>query len=67
MAVQKKDGKMLSLKIDRRLYDALQSYCDNNGVTKTKVLEDALGIYFDLQKQMKETLMKQKFEFKIPK
>ena len=47
----KKDAKYLNMKLDRKIYDQLEQFCDESGMTKTmateKVLEQFFEKYFD--------------------
>ena len=47
----KKDAKYLNMKLDREIYDQLEQFCDESGMTKTmateKILEQFFERYFD--------------------
>lgn len=47
----KKDAKYLNMKLDRKIYDQLEQFCDESGMTKTmateKILEQFFEKYFD--------------------
>lgn len=47
----KKDAKYLNMKLDREIYDQLEQFCDESGMTKTmateKILEQFFEKYFD--------------------
>lgn len=42
MARPKKEGKVLNIKLDAKLYEELEKYCDESRRTKTAVIEIAL-------------------------
>ncbi|WP_303395276.1 ribbon-helix-helix protein, CopG family [Amedibacillus dolichus] len=45
MARPKKDNKALNIKLDAKLYEELERYCDKTKRTKTSVIELALEEY----------------------
>ena len=47
MARQKKDGKTVSLLMDKELYERLEEYCDKTYLTKTAAIEKALEKLLD--------------------
>ena len=45
MAKDKKDGRYLHCFIESQIMDALEGFCAKTGLTKTSVVEKALGEY----------------------
>ena len=43
----KKDAKVLNIKLDRGIYDRLDQFCEETGMTKTVALERILNQYLD--------------------
>lgn len=54
MARQKKDGKTVSLIMEKELYDRLNAYCDETYMTKTATIEKALKSLLDDYKNDKK-------------
>ena len=47
MARPKKEGKAVSLLMDKALYDMLENYCESSYLTKTAAIEKALDQMFE--------------------
>lgn len=47
MARPKKDGKTVSLIMEKELFDRLEAYCDETYLTKTAAIEKALKNMLD--------------------
>ena len=47
MSREKKDAKMLNIKLDRAIHNQLEKFCDETGMTKTVAVEKILGKYFE--------------------
>ena len=51
MAQLKKDAKIINMKLDRGIYDKLEQFCFETGLSKTtateKILEQYLTVYFE--------------------
>lgn len=43
----KKDAKYLNMKLDREIYDQLEQFCDESGMTKTMATEKILEQFFE--------------------
>ena len=43
----KKDAKSLNMKLDREIYDQLEQFCDESGMTKTMATEKILEQFFE--------------------
>lgn len=43
----KKDGKVLNVKLSVQVYDKLEEFCDESGLTKTLAVERFLNKYLD--------------------
>lgn len=54
MPTPKKDGHFLNVYMDRALYEKLQAYCRETGVTKTFAVEEGVRRY--LAEQKRETV-----------
>ena len=54
MARPKKDGKPVSLIMERTLFEELESYCEEMGQTKTTAIERILRKHFEERKAAKE-------------
>lgn len=50
MPRQKKDNKALNIKIDSKLYNHLEKYCEKTRLTKTALVELALEDYLKKRK-----------------
>ena len=53
MARPKKDGKAVSLIMDKDLYDRLEDYCDETYLSKTAAIEKALKEMLDKKDSIK--------------
>ena len=53
MARSKKDGKPVSLIMDKDLYKRLEEYCDETYMTKTATIEKALKELLDKERPQK--------------
>ena len=53
MARSKKDGKPVSLIMDKDLYARLEEYCDETYMTKTATIEKALKELLDKERPQK--------------
>lgn len=58
MARGKKESASLNLKIDKKIYEALDDFSDNSGQTKTFIVEKALKEYMLKYRQFKDMLKK---------
>ncbi len=51
MAQIRKDSKIVNMKLDRSVYDKLEQFCDETGLSKTaateKILDQYLSDYFE--------------------
>ena len=47
MSRPKKDAKNLNIKLDREIYDRLEQFCDETGMTKTTATEKILTQFFE--------------------
>ena len=47
MPRQKKDAKILNIKLERKISDQLEQFCEESGVSKTIATEKILSQYFD--------------------
>ena len=47
MTRPKKDGKTVSLIMEKELFDRLEAYCDETYLTKTAAIEKALRMMID--------------------
>ena len=54
MARPKKDGKTVSLIMEKDLYDKLEAYCDETYLTKTAAIEKALRMMRDKESESKK-------------
>jgi len=52
MSRQKKEYSPVSIKMDKTVFERLQSYSEESGVPKTTVIERAISKYLD-EKEMK--------------
>ena len=50
MPTPKKDGHFLNVYMDRALYEKLQAYCRETGVTKTFAVEEGVRRYLAEQR-----------------
>lgn len=46
MTRPKKDGKLLSMKLDATIHENLELFCKESGMTKTMAIEKILERYF---------------------
>jgi metal-responsive CopG/Arc/MetJ family transcriptional regulator len=53
MARPKKDGKTVSLIMEKELFDRLEAYCDETYLTKTAAIEKALKQLLDKYEEHK--------------
>mgnify|MGYP000658082751 CR=1 FL=1 len=47
MPRQKKDAKILNIKLDRKIHEQLEQFCEESGMTKTIATEKILSKYFE--------------------
>lgn len=47
MSREKKDAKLLNIKLDRIVHEQLEQFCDESGMTKTMATEKILAQFFD--------------------
>ena len=47
MPRQKKDAKILNIKLDRKIHEQLEQFCEESGMTKTIAAEKILSKYFE--------------------
>lgn len=47
MPRQKKDAKILNIKLDRKIHEQLEQFCEEPGMTKTIATEKILSKYFE--------------------
>lgn len=47
MPREKKDYKNLNIKLARPIYEMLEKFCEENGLTKTMATEKILSRYFE--------------------
>ena len=47
MPRQKKDGKVLNIKLDREIYEKLEKFCEESGQSKTVAVERFLNRCLD--------------------
>ena len=47
MSRPKKDAKNLNIKLDREIYDRLEQFCDETGMTKTTATGRILTQFFE--------------------
>ena len=53
MAKQNKDGKALNIKLDRTVYEQLEKFCEETGLSKTVAVERILSKTFKEYKESK--------------
>lgn len=53
MARPKKEGKAVSLLMDKDLFERLEAYCEKTYLTKTATIEKALRTMFDKETEDK--------------
>ena len=47
MASEKKDNVPISVKMEKRIYDRVTSFCNHSGQPKTTAIERAVKLYID--------------------
>ena len=47
MSREKKDAKLLNIKLEREIHDQLEQFCEESGMTKTMATEKILSRFFD--------------------
>ena len=47
MSRERKDAKLLNIKLDRKIHEQLEKFCAESGMTKTTATEKILYQYFD--------------------
>lgn len=47
MPREKKDAKLLNIKLEREIHDQLERFCAESGMTKTMATEKILSRFFD--------------------
>lgn len=47
MSREKKDAKLLNIKLDRIVHEQLEQFCDESGMTKTMATEKILAQFFE--------------------
>ena len=47
MPREKKDAKMLNIRLNREIHEQLELFCDETGMTKTMAVEKILKHYLD--------------------
>ena len=47
MPRQKKDAKILNIKLDRKIHEQLEQFCEESGISKTVATEKILSKYFE--------------------
>lgn len=58
MARTKKEGRFLNIKMDATIYNRLEEYCLEAGLTKTSAVEKGLTMLMDNYAYEKETMRK---------
>lgn len=53
MAKQNKDWKALNIKLDKTIYEQLEKYCEETGLSKTVAVERILSKVFKEYKESK--------------
>lgn len=56
MPTPKKDGHYINIYMDRKLYEELQNYCKENGVTKTFAVEKGVRMYLEDREKLRENV-----------
>lgn len=56
MGRPKKEGHFFNIKLEQSLYDRLQDYCKETGISQTFVAEKGIEMYLDQQNKIKEAL-----------
>ena len=47
MSRVKKDARFLNMKLDREIYDLLEKFCEETGMTKTTATEKIMDQFFE--------------------
>lgn len=47
MSREKKDAKLLNIKLNRTVHEQLEQFCDESGMTKTLATEKILAQFFE--------------------
>ncbi len=47
MSRQKKDAKVLNIKLETSIHDKLEEFCEETGISKTVATEKILSRFFD--------------------
>lgn len=47
MSREKKDAKLLNIKLNRAIHERLEQFCDESGMTKTMATEKILAQFFE--------------------
>lgn len=47
MSREKKDAKLLNIKLDRIVHEQLEQFCNESGMTKTMATEKILAQFFE--------------------
>lgn len=47
MSREKKDAKLLNIKLEREIHDQLEQFCEESGMTKTMATEKILSRFFE--------------------
>ena len=47
MSRVKKDARFLNMKLDREIYDRLEKFCEETGMTKTMATEKIMDQFFE--------------------
>ena len=47
MSREKKDAKLLNIKLDRTIHEQLELFCEESGMSKTVAVEKILNRYFE--------------------
>lgn len=45
MSRPKKDSRVITIKMERHVFDSLEQFCADSGLTKTSAIERALTVY----------------------
>lgn len=60
MSRQKTYKKALNCRLDGNIWDILDAYCEETGLTKTKAVEKAIMKYAEIHKQEQKALTNSK-------
>ena len=58
MAKEKKDSKMISMRISNEVDERINNYCEITGATRTSVMERAVSVFLDRYDEEQEFLKK---------